>query len=172
MLIPLSSLSILQRQLPSPLSLVGEGSLLPHQGWVPKAAAVRSRQGRGEKVKERRRGIEEGGSESCTFLQAEQVSPRRGPRPRSCLPSPGPPTRQQQHLPLRSPAAMEAAASHPEFSMLALKVCSEGTGMHRDLARLRHWFQMRNSNGLGILSILHNSMMVRVTFCRLVKGFI
>lgn len=126
-LISLPPLSILQRQLPSPLSLVGEGGLLPHPGCVPKAAAVRSRQGREKKVKERRRGIGQGGTESCTFLRAEQASPRRGPRPRSCLSSPGPPTRQEQHLLLHSPAATVGAAPQPslapECSMRALQVC-------------------------------------------------
>lgn len=65
----------------------------------PQGSSCEKQTGKREKkVKERRRGTGEGGSESCIFPQAEQASPRRGPRPRSCLPSPGPPTRQQQHL--------------------------------------------------------------------------
>lgn len=45
-----------QKQLPLPLSLAGEGGLLLHQGRLPKAAAVRSRQGEEKKAKERKRG--------------------------------------------------------------------------------------------------------------------
>lgn len=101
---------------PSPLSLAGEGGLLLPQGRLPKAAAVRSRRQGGKKKKKRAKkrrsgggGIREGGGESCTFLRAERASPRRGPSPRSCLPSPGPPTWQQQHRLLCSPPAPPGA---------------------------------------------------------------
>lgn len=132
---PLSILptcGLAQRQLPLPLSLAGEGGLLPHQGRLPEAAAVRSRQGGEKKGRREGGGVGEGGGESCTFLRAERASPRRGPSPRSCLPSPGPPTWQQQHCLLPSPTAMLGAAPHraldPSCSPLAWQVCGEGPG--------------------------------------------
>lgn len=77
------------------------------------------RRGGGGKRRREGRWVREGGGESCAFLQAERASPRRGPSPRSCLPSPGPPTWQQQHrhrllllLLLCSPAARLGAAPH------------------------------------------------------------
>lgn len=97
--------------------------------------------------------------------KAEQAPPRRGPRARSCLPSPGPPTRQQQqqHLLLHSPAATVGAAPHPGLAPEpAWQVCREGTEMLRGWAR--HWVQMGNSNDPGIPSILDNDVMVTVHF--------
>lgn len=96
----------------------------------PQGSSCEKQARKGKKVKERRRGIGQGGTESCTFLRAEQASPRRGPRPRSCLSSPGPPTRQEQHLLLHSPSATVGAAPQPglapECSMRALQVCMRG----------------------------------------------
>lgn len=66
----------------------------PQGGSCEKRAG---KEGGDKKQRREERGGGEGDGESCAFLQAERASPRRGPSPRSCLPSPGPPTWQQQH---------------------------------------------------------------------------
>lgn len=55
---------------------------------APQGSSCEKQTGRGIKAKERRRGIEEGGGESCTFLQAEPSVPSEGPQPRELPPEP------------------------------------------------------------------------------------
>lgn len=158
---------------PSPLSLAGEGGLLPPQGQLPKAAAVRSRrQGGKKKVKKRRRG----GSGREAVKAA--LSSEQSERPLGGAPAPGAASR-ALGLPHGSSSIASSAAPQPRWgqprilarppgcSPSALRICGEGLARHAD----PHRSQMGSSKGLGIRRIVHHDVTLTVTFYGLFKGF-
>ena len=101
---PSSACGLEQRQLPSPLSPAGEGGLLPHQGRLPKAAAVRSRQGGKENG-------EEGGGLGRETVEAA-LSSEQSERPLGGAPAPGAASRALGLPPGPSSSVVSSAAPH------------------------------------------------------------
>lgn len=96
----------------------------------PQGSSCEKQAGKGKKSEGEKEGNRAGRHGKLHFPPSRASIPSEGPQTQELLSSPGPPTRQEQHLLLHSPAATVGAAPQPglapECSMRALQVCMRG----------------------------------------------